>query len=129
MSFMFERVRCSSLERILIRSETFISEHFLLRERSFGATPTQNHAESKLKSLKGTKSHNCYLASDSKVGIINFRPLPCLETCCLTPQSWKQNVPEHTKCKWGDYTGQWKYWNFENDGGGWAIEDDDLSDN
>ena len=29
----------------------------------------------------------------------------------------------------GDYTGRWKYWNFENDGGGWAIEVDDLSDN
>ena len=99
----------------------------LLRERSFGATPTQKHRELKLKSLQGTKSNHCFLASDKQIGVINYRPLPCLEKCCLEEADWKRNVPSYKKCKWGKYTGRWRYWNFPNDGGDWAIPDDDYS--
>ena len=99
----------------------------LLRERSFGATPTQKHRELKLKSLQGTKSNHCFLASDKQIGVINYRPLPCLEKCCLEEADWKHNVPSYKKCKWGKYTGRWRYWNFPNDGGDWAIPDDDYS--
>ena len=72
----------------------------ILIERSFGSTPTQNHYESKLKSLPGTKSNNCFLMSDSEVGIVNYRPLPCLGPCCLDNDKWQNAVPPQSACIW-----------------------------
>ena len=107
----FGRVRSSFFRRILISSGAFVSDDFrmishkhteIFAQRAFvRSSPQQDHRESSLKSLKpvkGTKSNNCYLASDATAGMINYRPLPCLEKCWLVPETWKENVPPSNKC-------------------------------
>ncbi len=82
-----------------------------MKTRTFAGTPIQEHYTSELPSLPGTKAHNCFLASDGEVGLINYRNLLCLRKCCLVPSEFgDKNVPQ--QCELKEYTGRWKFFSY-----------------